>query len=208
MPDMKNMKKNILLTGFAPFGKDTINPSWEVVKQFRDKNINGRWVIAVKLPVVFGKAGRMAIDAIRKYQPELVISLGQQAGSSGIILERVGLNIHSGRDENKIRPKNESIIPGGASAYFVKLPFKNIIACLKKNSIPAGVSFHAGTHLCNEVLYTMLDYVTTQKLLVKVGFIHIPLLPEQATLRDKAYSSMSLETMAKGVKFVIESSLK
>ncbi|MFH1231112.1 MAG: pyroglutamyl-peptidase I, partial [Planctomycetota bacterium] len=97
----KNSKRKILITGFAPFNNDTINPSWEVVKKLQGKKINGTRIIGMRLPVVFGKAGRLIINAIKKYQPELVISLGQQTGGSVIILERVGLNIHLGRDENK-----------------------------------------------------------------------------------------------------------
>ncbi|MFH0888033.1 MAG: pyroglutamyl-peptidase I [Planctomycetota bacterium] len=203
----KNSNKKILLTGFAPFNKDTINPSWEVVKKLQGKKINGKMIIGMRLPVVFGKAGRLVINAIKKYQPELVISLGQYTGASLILLERVGLNIHLGRDENKIKPENEFISPGGTTAYFVRLPFKTIISKLKKKGIPVNISFNAGTHLCNEVLYTTLDYVATHKLPTKVGFIHIPMLPEQVARRDKPYPSMSLETMVKGVKAIIESCL-
>ena len=203
----KNSQRKILLTGFVPFGNDTINPSWEVVKKLQGKKINYARIIGMKLPVVFGKAGRLIINAIEKYQPEWVISLGQQTGGSIILLERVGLNIHLGKDESKIKPKNEFIIPDGPAAYFVKLPFKSILSKLRKNEIPVNISFNAGTHLCNEVLYTMLNYVSTHKLSIKVGFIHIPMLPEQIAGKNKAYPSMSLETLVKGIKLIVESCL-
>ncbi|MGS7352698.1 pyroglutamyl-peptidase I family protein, partial [Klebsiella pneumoniae] len=46
----------VLITGFEPFGGETVNPSWEVVKQLDDMIIRGQQVVAKQLPCVFGEA--------------------------------------------------------------------------------------------------------------------------------------------------------
>jgi pyroglutamyl-peptidase len=198
--------KKVLLTGFTRFGEYKINPSGEIVKRLNGKTIKGNKIIGLILPVVFGKAGQMVINAIKKHQPDIVISLGLSNNASGIIIERVGLNIHTGKDESCVTPSSEYIIKDGAPAYFSGLPSERILAKLRKNNIPANISYHAGTYLCNEVLYTALNYIAAQKLSIKAGFIHIPNLPEQiAKHPNPSRPSMSLEMIAKAVKIVVES---
>lgn len=192
-----------MLTGFAPFGNDAINPSWEVVKRLQGKNIHGTRIIGMKLPVVFGKAGLMVINAINKYQPDMVLSLGQNANAAAICVERVGLNIHTGQDENKKTPENELIIADGPPAYFSQLPIKNILAEVKKNNMPMNISYNAGTYLCNEVLYMTLHHISKHKLPTKAGFIHLPLLVEQAAHKNISCPSMSLEIMVSGTKLIL-----
>ena len=46
----------VLITGFEPFGGETVNPSWEVVKQLDGMIIRGQQVVAKQLPCVFGEA--------------------------------------------------------------------------------------------------------------------------------------------------------
>jgi len=196
----------ILLTGFTPFGEYKINPSGEIVKRLKGKTIKGNKIIGMILPVVFGKAGQMVVNAIKKHQPDIVISFGLSKNASGIIIEKVGLNIHTGKDENKLTPSNEYIIKDGAPVYFSGLPVERILAKLRKNNIPANISYHAGTYLCNEVFYTVLNYITVQKLPVKAGFIHVPSLPEQIAKHPvPVFPSMPLEMMLKAVEVIFES---
>ncbi|MBR6132419.1 MAG: hypothetical protein IKQ20_11235, partial [Bacteroidales bacterium] len=42
----------LLLTGFEPFGQESVNPSWEAVKAFPDM-VEGVEVVKVRLPVTF-----------------------------------------------------------------------------------------------------------------------------------------------------------
>jgi pyroglutamyl-peptidase len=43
---------------------------------------------------------------------------------------------------------------------------------------PAAVSNSAGTFVCNDVLYSLLHHYAGTD--VRVGFIHVPFVPEQA----------------------------
>ncbi|MDR2899356.1 MAG: pyroglutamyl-peptidase I, partial [Clostridiales bacterium] len=69
----------VLLTGFAPFGGEEINPSYEAVKLIAE-NIGEKEVIKREMPCVYGEA----IDAIKKamdeVKPDVVICVGQAGG--------------------------------------------------------------------------------------------------------------------------------
>jgi pyroglutamyl-peptidase len=58
------------------------------------------------------------------------------------------------------------------------LPIKSLVAGLKAAGYPASVSQTAGTFVCNQVFYTLQH--TLAGLGVNSGFMHLPLLPEQA----------------------------
>ena len=59
----------VLITGFEPFGGETVNPSWEVVKQLDGMIIRGQQVVAKQLPCVFGEALTVLKAALETYQP-------------------------------------------------------------------------------------------------------------------------------------------
>lgn len=50
---------------------------------------------------------------------------------------------------------------------------------IKKAGIPARISNTAGTYVCNHVMYGVLYKIHKENLNIKVGFIHVPFLPEQ-----------------------------
>ncbi len=200
--------KKILLTGFEPFGGDKINPSWEVAKAITKKRIPGARIFGLRLPVVYGLEVKRTIGASKRYKPDIIISLGQDNGASVIKIERIGINIRQGKDEHKRQPKGEFIIKNGPPAYWATLPAKRIVSALKKHNVPAVVSYHAGTYLCNEILYALRHYVVVNKLSTKVGFIHLPRLPKQIARRKGSAPNMSLEVTVKGVKLAIQTILK
>ena len=55
----------VLVTGFEPFGGDSMNPSWEAVKLLPDR-IDGAEIIGLQVPVEYGRAGRTVLDAAWK----------------------------------------------------------------------------------------------------------------------------------------------
>ncbi len=78
----------VLITGFEPFGGETVNPSWEVVKQLDGMIIRGQQVVAKQLPCVFGEALTVLKAALETYQPRLTIAVGQAGGRVDITVER------------------------------------------------------------------------------------------------------------------------
>ena len=54
------------------------------------------------------------------------------------------------------------------------------MACaISSAGLPANVSNTAGTFVCNDTLYTLLHHFSGTP--VRIGFIHVPYLPEQGT---------------------------
>ena len=66
----------ILVTGFDPFGGELVNPAIETVKRLRD-NISGAEIIKLEIPTVCHKSLRVIEEAVVKYDPDVVLSIGQ-----------------------------------------------------------------------------------------------------------------------------------
>jgi len=95
--------------------------------------------------------------------------------------ERIAVNIRDARiaDNAGNQPRGEFVVPEGPAAYFATVPVEKMAQAIRKEDIPATVSNSAGAFVCNDVMYTLLHrYAGTA---VKVGFIHVPYLPEQGS---------------------------
>ena len=79
---------NVLLTGFAPFGGETINPSYEAVATLPDR-IGAIALTKARLPVSFAQSGPALETLLEDCRPDAVICVGQAGGYAGIALERV-----------------------------------------------------------------------------------------------------------------------
>lgn len=196
----------ILVTGFDPFGGESINPALEAVKRLPD-SIRGAQIIKLEIPTVIGKSLAKIKEAVLKESPDAVLSIGQAGGRADISVERIGINIDDCRipDNEGNQPVDEPVVKGGPAAYFVTLPIKAIVEKLKSNKIPASISNTAGTFICNHVCYGTAHFAATERDgKMKTGFIHIPLLPEQAIGKPVTTPSMALETVLKGIELAIE----
>lgn len=54
------MEPIVLITGFEPFGGETVNPSWEAVQRLPDK-IGGFTLRKLQIPTVFEAAAQKEI---------------------------------------------------------------------------------------------------------------------------------------------------
>ena len=198
----------VLLTGFEPFDGETVNPSWEVVKQLDGTMIAGQPVIARQLPCVFGEALSVLYAAIEDLQPRLVIAVGQAGGRVDISVERVAINVDDARipDNKGQQPVDTPIVDGGPAAWFSTLPIKAIVSALRQQGIPASVSQTAGTFVCNHVMYGLLHQLQGKRG-QKGGFIHIPYLPEQAAAHP-GQASMSVATVREALETAIAVALE
>jgi len=193
----------ILVTSFEPFGKENINPSYEVLKSLSDHLENAE-IIKVQLPTVFHLSIDKATEKIREINPDAVLSIGQSAMRYDIGVERIAINIDDAKipDTAGQQPVDVSIDPQGSIAYFATIPVKKIVEEIRKEKIPASISNTAGTYVCNHLMYGILNYIHKNKLPTKAGFIHVPYLSEQVL--DKPYTPfMSLEDMTKAISIAL-----
>jgi pyroglutamyl-peptidase len=177
---MKPAAAKILLTGFEPFGGDSVNPTAEIVGRLHGTNIGGHEVVGVVLPCVFGEAVVRLKAALRRTAPRLIICLGQAGGRAEITPERVAINVNDARipDNAGRQPVDVPVVRGGPTAYWSTLPVKAIVAALRQQGIPAAVSQTAGTFVCNHVFYALMHTLRRRRA-VRAGFIHVPWLPTQ-----------------------------
>ncbi len=198
----------ILVTGFDPFDKDIINPAYEAVKRLPDE-IKEAKIIKLEIPTSFERS-RIAIEeAIEKYSPDVILSIGQAGGRNEITIEKVAINLLEARikDNDGYQPLDKPIKEDGQTAYFTNLPIKGMVAHIKENNIPANISYTAGTFVCNSVMYNILYLIDKKFPHIKGGFIHVPFLPEQAVLKNPIPSSMSLDMISKAIELAIEAIL-
>ncbi len=194
----------VLVTGFDPFGTDTINPALETIKRLPTK-VGEHDVVALEIPTVAFKSLKVIEAAIEEHDPDIVLSIGQAGGRSDITIERVGVNWDDFRikDNDGQQFVDRKIFADGPDAYIVELPIKAMVANIHKRGIPASVSFTAGSFVCNHVLYGVSHMLATKYPTKKNGFIHIPYLPEQV-LAMRNMPSMSQECILEAIIAAIE----
>ncbi|GAE35824.1 pyroglutamyl-peptidase I [Halalkalibacter akibai] len=193
----------ILLTGFEPFLGHALNPTERIVTELGGKNINDVEIIGEVLPVAFSTSASRLIELYEKHQPDAVIMLGLAAGRNRITPERVAINCNDGEVDNEGQQQQDAPIKAeGPTAYFSTLPIRKMVTALTEANIPATISNTAGTYLCNNIMYQMLDYLNERNLNCPAGFVHIPASHELA-LTNSQLPSMSHEELVRAVEVVV-----
>ena len=179
--------KRLLITGFDPFGGEQINPSWEAVKELPDL-IGEYQLTKMQIPTVFGMAAEKILAIAAELNPDVIISVGQAGGRKAVTPEVIGINLREARipDNTGNQPVNLPVVPDGPDAYFSTLPVREMVAAISSEDIPAALSYSAGAFVCNDVLYTLLHHFKGTH--VRIGFIHVPYLPQQAVNGQPAMS--------------------
>jgi len=199
----------ILLTGFEPFGGETVNPSWQVARALHGETIEGARVHSLCLPCAFGDALVVLGAELERLRPRTVLALGQASGRAELTPERVAINVDDARIPCNAgrQPIDEAVVPGGPAAYFGTLPVKAIVAALRAAGLPASVSQTAGTYVCNHVYYGLMHALRRRRG-VRAGFMHLPLLPEQAVTRAGPLPpSLPLDAQVLGVRLALSTTL-
>ncbi len=200
------MPGNILLTGFSPFGGETINPSWQAVRTMEGETVAGHRIVTLELPCEFEAAPRVLRAALRRHRPDVVIATGQAGGRVGVSLERVAINLIDARipDNAGLQPVDEAVLQRGPAAYFSRLPIKSALLALQAESIPAHISQTAGTFVCNQVFYVLMHALRNHRS-VRAGFVHVPWLPEQCSRPDQP--RMQVEDIRRALRSITTTTL-
>ena len=195
----------ILITGFDPFGGETVNPAYEAVKLLPD-TIAGAEIIKLEVPTRFHRAGAVLENAMQRHKPDAVICVGQAGGRAAITPEKVAINLMDGRiqDNAGYQPVDVPIRADGPAAYFATLPVKAMVQRMRDAGIPAAVSYTAGTYVCNYLLYTLLYLIDKKYPNVRGGFIHVPYAMEQVINKPLGTPSMDLHQIARGLEKAVE----
>ena len=196
------MSRNILITGYEPFGGDNFNPSLALAEALNGCQYKDFTFQYATIPVNRHLCIPTMEKAIDCYNPELIICTGLAYGRAAISIERVAINTADfpWPDNEGYLALNESIDPDGPAAYFSSLPIRSIMLALHKNSIPAYISNSAGTYCCNLLMYGTLNYIAKHHLPIRAGMMHVPYTPDITIAKDPSVPSMSLDLMIRAVR--------
>jgi len=202
----RHREPNVLLTGFAPFGGEPVNPSWQAVRALDGTIVAGHRIVAAELPTEFGASLPALRRALRATAPRVAIAVGLAGGRDGISLERVAINLIDARipDNAGSQPIDEPVRRGGPAAFFSTLPIKASLLALREAGIPAHVSQTAGTYVCNQVFYALMHALKTHHN-TRAGFVHIPWSPEQAARHRQP--GMPLEDARRALEIIVHTAL-
>ena len=151
--------KKLLITGFDPFGGESINPSWEAVKLLPE--VIGEFEVhRMEIPTVVGVAAQIVLDKASQISPDVILCVGQAGGRSAVTPERIGINIRSARipDNAGNQPVEELIIPDGPDGIFSTVPVAKMAQAIQDAGLPGAVSNTAGAFVCNDTLYLLLHH--------------------------------------------------
>src|SRR3954466_1794188 len=127
----------VLMTGFAPFGGEPVNPSWQAVSLLGARRDD---IAAVELPCEFAASLPALRRAVEEHRPSLVVCVGQAGGRLDVTPERVAVNLIDARipDNAGEQPVDVPVVPDGPAAYFTTLPVKACVAAIRASGVPAS----------------------------------------------------------------------
>lgn len=195
----------VLVTGFDPFGKETINPAFEAVKLLPDV-IAGAEVIKVEIPTSFKRSAEAVEAAIMQHMPDIVVNVGQAGGASCVKIEQTAVNLAQASipDNDGDQPAGVKLREDGENAYFSMLPIHAAQKKVREDKLPCHISYSAGTYVCNSVMYNVLYLINKKQLNIRGGFVHVPYICEQVVNKPDGTPSMALADIACSLTRIIE----
>ncbi|MEK3706587.1 pyroglutamyl-peptidase I [Paenibacillus sp. FSL R7-0198] len=197
----------ILISGFEPFGGDAVNPTGALMEALANEVMEGAELKTVLLPVHFDECADLLIAEMEAYRPDVVIACGLAKGRTSITPERIAVNVKdippgSYADNQGQRPVDEPIVDGSPDGLFSTLPIRAMVNDMSAAGIPAAVSNTAGTYICNNTMYRVLDHIRAGQLPIRAGFVHFPASTEMAVLQPSV-PSLSTHMMLDALRIMI-----
>lgn len=166
-----------ILIGSAPFAGLPDTPSLELLRHFENTEIGGVTIRTMEAPVSFARLPGLIEAWVTTHRPVFLVSLGLLTGAAVFHFETTAIN----RVDFGV-PDNEGALPAagtaieidGPGARFATWDASALTQELLENDVPAVISHHAGTHLCNLVLYCAIGAMERAGLAGPVGFLHLP----------------------------------
>jgi pyroglutamyl-peptidase len=191
---------SVLITAFEPYDRWDANVSWLTLVQLT-QNLPTNPAVTTRLyPVDFAAVKeRLANDLKANY--DYALHLGQAPGSTRIQLESIAINV--GGSSSQMPDEFRPLVEGGPVAYRSPLPLADWAGQLRASSIPAQISYHAGTYLCNATLYFTSYLAERLGLRTQAAFIHLPLDTSQTVAQAPDMASLPAATSAEALRWIL-----
>jgi len=192
--------KKVLLTGFEPFLKESINPSQQLALEFQSK------CDTLVLPVSYQRSWEVLRSHLQKNSYDFVLMLGQAGERKAIGLERVAINLQDTEtaDEDGEQRLQTRISESGPDAFMNSLPLRPWSQALQRMQLPVEISFSAGAFVCNSIYYQAFELKKAMGLKTEILFVHVPYLPEQVAEKKEGTPSVPLVMMKQTVLALLE----
>ena len=193
------------MQGFGPFGSMATNPSELLVRALAERG-NPDISTAV-LTVSMREVAEAVPRLMAEHRPDVWLGVGLAAGRTALSLEAVAVNLADwpaeSADTDGVAVARVPAVKSGPAAHLTTLPAERILGSWREAGIPGYLSLTAGSYLCNFSFYLAAQAASDLGLDCKVGFLHVPLLPEQVTAPDRQ-PSMQMALQAAGLDRAIE----
>jgi pyroglutamyl-peptidase len=191
----------VLLTAFEPYAEWPTNSSWLTLAELLRHRAPGAGLVTRRYPVDLARLEQALYkDLVQDF--DAVVHLGQAPGTPLIRLEALAINAGGSMAESL--GGTERLVPHAPEAYRTQMPLERWLQVLQQKSIPAQISYHAGTYLCNAVMFLSHHWMAQAGKSTPVGFIHLPLTTQQVVGSGRPLASLPVETLAMAVASLLD----
>jgi pyroglutamyl-peptidase len=178
---LSNTARTILVTGFEPFGGETVNASWEAARKLEGWRRGEFAAVAHLLPCAYDASVKELIQAIETVRPEAVLMTGQAARRGVVCVERFARNVDDAAAPDNLGALRMGVRISEAAPERLEAaaPVRAIAAAIRTAGIPARVSTNAGGFVCNHLYFGALRYLGALDGPTRAVFLHLPATPRQ-----------------------------
>jgi pyroglutamyl-peptidase len=190
----------ILLTAFEPYDQWNSNSSWDALTELLKHRGLPDGITTRRYPVDLDKlTERLCTDLEKRF--DAVLHLGQAPGTCAVHLESIAINVAgvTYTPGGLFGP----ILQDGPVGYRSQLPLGQMCSVLKGAGVPCSISYHAGTYLCNAILYLSQHWHAVRGLDCQVGFAHLPLTVEQTVASGREMPGLSTAQLARAIELML-----
>lgn len=191
----------VLLTAFEPYAEWSTNSSWLALAELLRHRPPSVDLVTRRYPVDLVRLEHALAKDLQ--QPlDAVLHLGQAPGTPVIRLETLAINAGGSVAENGHDVTR--LVEGAPEAYRTRMPLARWAQLLRSKNVPVEVSYHAGTYLCNAIMYLSHHWMAQRSSTIPIGFVHLPLTTEQSAQSGRSLPSLPVETLAASVATILD----
>jgi pyroglutamyl-peptidase len=190
----------ILVTGFEPFGGETVNASWEAARRLDGWRCRDHVAVALMLPCVYNACVDAFVEALDRLRPEAALMTGQASRRGVVCVERFARNVaNASRPDNHGVARGASVLDPGPERLEATAQVRVVTRAIRQAGLPVRVSTNAGDYVCNHLYYGALNRLRLKRPATPAVFLHLPATPDQS-LPGSSARRLSTDDAARALK--------